>query len=96
MTCQPGGKFEHYLQMLHDLPAGISEWAIYPARGTKELRTINLSWRVRAADYFSIPMNAVKPLKKKASKSFLTKFCNQPGNAEKGKHNARTRFLFFW
>lgn len=45
------GKFQRYLQMLHDLPAGISEWAIHPACGTKELRTINPRWRVRAADY---------------------------------------------
>jgi predicted glycoside hydrolase/deacetylase ChbG (UPF0249 family) len=45
------GKSEIYLRLLHDLPAGISEWAIHPAHGTKELRTINPSWRVRAADY---------------------------------------------
>ncbi len=45
------GKFQRYLQMLRDLPAGISEWAIHPARGTRELRTINPRWRVRAADF---------------------------------------------
>ncbi len=45
------GKSETYLKLLHNLPTGISEWAIHPARGTKELRTINPRWRVRAADY---------------------------------------------
>ncbi len=45
------GKSELYLDLLHQLPAGISEWAIHPARCTKELRTINPRWRVRAADY---------------------------------------------
>jgi hypothetical protein len=45
------GKSKRYLQMLHDLPAGLSEWAIHPARGTAEVRTINPRWRVRQADY---------------------------------------------
>jgi predicted glycoside hydrolase/deacetylase ChbG (UPF0249 family) len=45
------GKAQRYLHMLRQLPAGISEWAIHPARGTAELRTINPRWRVRAADY---------------------------------------------
>jgi predicted glycoside hydrolase/deacetylase ChbG (UPF0249 family) len=45
------GKAEIYLKMLHELPEGLSEWAIHPARGTAELRTINPRWRVRQADY---------------------------------------------
>ncbi len=45
------GKAERYLQMLDKLPPGLSEWAIHPARGTAELRTINPTWRVRQADY---------------------------------------------
>ncbi|MGD0709473.1 MAG: ChbG/HpnK family deacetylase [Anaerolineaceae bacterium] len=45
------GKSARYLRMLHELPAGVSEWAIHCARGTAELRTINPRWRVRAADY---------------------------------------------
>ncbi len=45
------GKSEQYLKLLRNLPAGISEWAIHPARGTNEVRTINPKWRVRAADY---------------------------------------------
>ncbi len=45
------GKSARYLRMLHELPAGISEWAIHPARGTGEVRAINPRWRVRAADY---------------------------------------------
>jgi predicted glycoside hydrolase/deacetylase ChbG (UPF0249 family) len=40
-----------YLKMLHELPAGLSEWAIHPARGTHELRVINPDWQVRAADF---------------------------------------------
>jgi predicted glycoside hydrolase/deacetylase ChbG (UPF0249 family) len=44
-------KSARYVQMLRDLPPGLSEWAIHPARGTQELRTINPRWRVRAADY---------------------------------------------
>lgn len=45
------GKSERYIRLLQTLPAGLSEWAIHPARGTAELRTINPSWRVRSADY---------------------------------------------
>ena len=45
------GKALRYLRMLRDLPEGVSEWAIHPARGTAELRTINPRWRVRQADY---------------------------------------------
>lgn len=45
------GKARRYIQLLHELPAGISEWAIHPAKGTQEVRTINPRWRVRAADY---------------------------------------------
>jgi chitin disaccharide deacetylase len=45
------GKAARYLRMLHELPAGVSEWAIHCARGTAELRTINPRWRVRAADF---------------------------------------------
>jgi len=44
-------KAKHYKRMLHELPAGISEWAVHCARGTKEIRIINPRWRVRAADY---------------------------------------------
>jgi chitin disaccharide deacetylase len=40
-----------YLRMLHELPAGLSEWAIHCARGTHELRVIDPTWAVRAADY---------------------------------------------
>lgn len=45
------GKSERYIQMLREIPAGLSEWAIHPARGTAEVRTINPRWRVRQADY---------------------------------------------
>jgi predicted glycoside hydrolase/deacetylase ChbG (UPF0249 family) len=45
------GKSRRYALMLHELPTGVSEWAIHCARGTAELRAINPRWRVRAADY---------------------------------------------
>lgn len=45
------GKSARYVRMLRELKPGLSEWAIHPARGTTELRTINPRWRVRQADY---------------------------------------------
>lgn len=44
-------KSKRYVKMLQELPSGLSEWAIHPARGTVEVRTINPRWRVRHADY---------------------------------------------
>jgi len=41
-----------YTQMLRELPAGLSEWAVHPALDTPELRTIEPdSWQVRYTDY---------------------------------------------
>jgi predicted glycoside hydrolase/deacetylase ChbG (UPF0249 family) len=45
------GKAELYEKMLHELPPGISEWAIHPARETDELKSITDEWQVRDADY---------------------------------------------
>lgn len=48
----PAGKPERYVQMLHDLPAGLSEWAVHPALDRAELREMEPgSWQVRVADY---------------------------------------------
>jgi predicted glycoside hydrolase/deacetylase ChbG (UPF0249 family) len=44
-------KSERYKRLLCELPAGISEWALHCARGTREIRTIDPDWRVRSADY---------------------------------------------
>jgi predicted glycoside hydrolase/deacetylase ChbG (UPF0249 family) len=39
-------------QMLRDLPAGLSEWAVDPAQATKEWQSIEpTGWQVRQSDY---------------------------------------------
>jgi chitin disaccharide deacetylase len=41
-----------YEQMLRDLPRGLSEWAVHPARGTDEWRSIEPTvWEVRQSDH---------------------------------------------
>ena len=45
------GKDALYEKMLRELPSGLSEWAIHPARKTDELRSITDEWPVRDADY---------------------------------------------
>jgi hypothetical protein len=40
-----------YEKMLRELPSGLSEWAIHPARETDELKSITDEWPVRDADY---------------------------------------------
>lgn len=46
------GKAARYAQMLRDLPAGLSEWAIHPAYGNAELQALEpTSWRVRESDF---------------------------------------------
>jgi chitin disaccharide deacetylase len=44
-------KAERYAQLLRDLPAGLSEWAVHPSLGTEESRAIDPGWRVRRTDY---------------------------------------------
>jgi len=43
-------KTETYLQLLQELPEGLSEWAIHPAYESPELRAITPEWPVRATD----------------------------------------------
>ncbi|MFJ4921218.1 polysaccharide deacetylase family protein [Streptomyces sp. NPDC088725] len=46
------GKAAQYAQLLRDLPAGLSEWAVHPSLGDKESRVIDPGgWRVRRSDY---------------------------------------------
>lgn len=46
------GKQARYAQMLRELPAGLSEWAVHPGFGTAELQTIEPDgWQVRQTDY---------------------------------------------
>jgi predicted glycoside hydrolase/deacetylase ChbG (UPF0249 family) len=43
-------KTARFVQMLRELPAGLSEWAVHPGLGTAEARTIDGWWPKRAAD----------------------------------------------
>lgn len=53
------GKAERYAEMLRDLPAGLSEWAVHPAVRTDEAEGIVPGWRVRHSDYeFLTSLNA--------------------------------------
>jgi hypothetical protein len=44
------GKTARFIQMLRELPAGLSEWAVHPGLGTAEARAIDSWWTKRAAD----------------------------------------------
>jgi chitin disaccharide deacetylase len=43
-------KTSRYLQLLHELPAGLSEWAVHPGLGDLASREIDDGWRVRSTD----------------------------------------------
>jgi chitin disaccharide deacetylase len=44
-------KAETYARMLRDLPSGLNEWAVHPAHGTEEWRTIEpTGWQIRQSD----------------------------------------------
>jgi len=45
------GKQARYAGLLHDLPPGLSEWAVHPALGDQQSQTIDPGWRVRQTDY---------------------------------------------
>ncbi|MFC4044550.1 polysaccharide deacetylase family protein [Dactylosporangium siamense] len=46
------GKAARYAQLLRDLPAGLSEWAVHPGLGTEEARAVDPDgWRVRQTDH---------------------------------------------
>ena len=45
-------KSARYAQMLRDLPAGLSEWAVHPGLGTAEAQAVDPGgWQVRQADF---------------------------------------------
>lgn len=49
---KPEEKAERYAQLLRDLPAGLSEWAVHPSLGDAEAQALEPgTWRVRRADY---------------------------------------------
>ncbi|MGW4847880.1 ChbG/HpnK family deacetylase [Nocardia brasiliensis] len=45
------GKAARYVQLLHGLPAGLTEWAVHPSTGSAQSRAIDSGWRVRRTDY---------------------------------------------
>ena len=45
------GKSGRYAELLHALPAGLSEWAVHPALGDKQSQMLDPGWRVRLTDY---------------------------------------------
>jgi chitin disaccharide deacetylase len=44
------GKTARFVQMLRELPAGLTEWAVHPALDTVEARAIDAWWSKRVAD----------------------------------------------
>lgn len=48
----PEEKATRYAQMLRELPAGLSEWAVHPSLGDGEAQALEPeTWRIRRADY---------------------------------------------
>jgi predicted glycoside hydrolase/deacetylase ChbG (UPF0249 family) len=45
------GKTDRYVQLLRELPAGLTEWAVHPSLGNDEARAIDDGWPVRRADF---------------------------------------------
>ncbi|MBF9067106.1 polysaccharide deacetylase family protein [Streptacidiphilus fuscans] len=44
-------KAARYVQLLRDLPSGLSEWAVHPGLGDPNSRAVDDGWRVRRTDY---------------------------------------------
>jgi predicted glycoside hydrolase/deacetylase ChbG (UPF0249 family) len=48
----PEGKPARYAELLRELPAGLSQWAVHPSLGGEESQALDPDgWRVRATDY---------------------------------------------
>lgn len=45
------GKQQKYLQLLRELPVGLTEWAVHPALGDAESQQLDGGWQVRHTDY---------------------------------------------
>lgn len=43
-------KASRYLQLLHELPSGLGEWAVHPGPGDAASRSIDDGWQVRRTD----------------------------------------------
>lgn len=49
---KPEEKAARYAQLLRELPAGLSEWAVHPSLGDAEAQALEPeTWRIRRADY---------------------------------------------
>ncbi len=60
---ETAGKTARYVQMLRELPVGLSEWAVHPALGTAEAQAIDGAWAGRAADFaFLVSQRARKTI----------------------------------
>jgi predicted glycoside hydrolase/deacetylase ChbG (UPF0249 family) len=44
-------KLARYAELLHDLPVGLSEWAVHPGWDNEESQTIDCGHLVRQTDY---------------------------------------------
>jgi chitin disaccharide deacetylase len=49
-SLEPQTKPEHLAGLLHDLPPGLSEWAVHPGPSDPKTQTIDEGWRVRSSD----------------------------------------------
>lgn len=59
----PVQKSAHYAELLHDLPAGLSEWAVHPAFDTSELLAIELTAdHIRQTDFDFMVSPAAKEI----------------------------------
>jgi len=48
----PAEKPTHFAQLLRELPAGLTEWAVHPSLGDAEAQALEPeTWRIRRADY---------------------------------------------
>jgi hypothetical protein len=45
------GKRARFANLLRNLPAGLSEWAVHPSLGNEESQAIGSMWRERQTDY---------------------------------------------
>jgi predicted glycoside hydrolase/deacetylase ChbG (UPF0249 family) len=51
-SLDPAGKPARYVQLLRDLPPGLSEWAVHPSLGNAEAQAMEPdSWQVRKTDF---------------------------------------------
>ena len=57
---ETAGKTARYVQMLRELPAGLSEWAVHPALGNAEAQAIDGWWAKREADYAFLTSQAAR------------------------------------